>query len=130
MKIYLISEENGARKVAQLLKLNSECAKLHWSKSIEVPAKILSSLEAIESFVEKTVYEICTPTNAVGSLSEDEETTIMALIRKNPELRATLGIGVVMAGAEAKGVAKLLNGKPVSEALVSALDSGKNVVLF
>ena len=87
-------------------------------------------MEAIESFVEKTVYEICTPTNAVGSLSEDEETTIMALIRKNPELRATLGIGVVMAGAEAKGVAKLLNGKPVSEALVSALDSGKNVVLF
>lgn len=130
MKIYLISEENGARQISQLLKLNSECAKLHWSKSIELPARILSSLEVIESFVEERVYEICTPKNTVGSLGEDEEATIMALIRKNPELRATLGVGVVMAGTEAKDMAKLLKGKPVSEALVSALDSGKNVVLF
>ena len=130
MNIYLISEEKEAKKVAQLLKLNSECAKLHWSKTIELPAKILSSLETIESFVEEKVYEICTEKNIVGSLNEDEEETIMTLIRKTPELRATLGVGVVMAGTEAKCVAKFLKGKSVSEALIVALYSGKNVVLF
>ena len=55
MNIYLISEEKEAKQVAQLLKLNSECAKLHWSKTIELPAKILSSLETIESFVDISV---------------------------------------------------------------------------
>lgn len=130
MNIYLISEEKEAKQVAQLLKLNSECAKLHWSKTIELPAKILSSLETIESFVEEKVYEICTEKNIVGSLNEDEEETIMTLIRKTPELRATLGVGVVMAGTEAKCVAKFLKGKSVSEALIVALYSGKNVVLF
>ena len=130
MNIYLISEEKEAKQVAQLLKLNSECAKLHWSKTIELPAKILSSLETIESFVEEKVYEICTEKNIVGSLNEDEEETIMTLIRKTPELRATLGEGVLMAGTEAKCVAKFLKGKSVSEALIVALYSGKNVVLF
>ena len=130
MNIYLISEEKEAKQVAQLLKLNSECAKLHWSKTIELPAKILSSLETIESFVEEKVYEICTEKNIVGSLNEDEEETIMTLIRKTPELRATLGVGVVMAGTEAKCVAKFLKGKSVSEELIVALYSGKNVVLF
>ena len=84
----------------------------------------------IESFVEEKVYEICTEKNIVGSLNEDEEETIMTLIRKTPELRATLGVGVVMAGTEAKCVAKFLKGKSVSEALIVALYSGKNVVLF
>ena len=88
MKIYLISEEKEAKQVSQLLKLNSECAKLHWSKAIELPATILSSLENIEAFVEEKVYEICTEKNIAGSLSEDEEATIMSLIRKTPELRA------------------------------------------
>lgn len=130
MKIYLISGEKEAKQVSQLLKLNSECAKLHWSKSIELPANILSSLESIEAFVEEKVYEICTEKNIAGFLNDDEEATIMTLIRKTPELRETLGVGVVMAGTEAKCVANLLKGKSVSESLVAALDSGKHVVLF
>ena len=130
MKIYLVSEEKEAKQISQLLKLNSECAKLHWSKSIELPANILSALESVEAFVEEKVYEVCTDKNIAGSLTEDEEATIMALIRKTPELRATLGLGVVMAGAEAKCVAKLLEGKSSSESLNIALNSGKNIVLF
>ena len=130
MKIYLISEEKEAKQVSQLLKLNSECAKLHWSKSIELPSNILSSLESVEAFVEEKVYEVCTEKNMAGSLTDDEEATIMKTIRKTPELRATLGLGVVMAGAEAECVSNLLRGKSVSESLAIALDSGKNVVLF
>ena len=55
---------------------------------------------------------------------------IMALLRKNPELRATLGVGVVMAGEEAENISKILEGKITSKALLSAINSGKNVVLF
>ena len=130
MNIYLISGEKEAKQISQLLKLNSECAKMHWSKSIEIPVDILSSLESIEAFAEEKVYEICTENNIAHSLSEDEEATIMTLIRKTPELRATLGVGVVMAGPEAKCVVNLLRGKAVSESLTEALESGKNVVLF
>ena len=131
MKIYLIDNENDAKQIGQLMKLNAECAKLHWSKSIKnLPAEVLSSLEILESYVENKVYEVCTEKMLVGSLSEDDEASIMALMRKAPELRATLGVGVIMAGAEAKSTSVLLEGKSVPKALLSAIASGKNVVLF
>lgn len=131
MKIYLISNENEAKQISQLLKLNSECAKLHWPKTIkELPMDVISSLETLESFIEDKVYEVCTEKNCESSLTEDEESAIMALLRKNPKLRETLGVGVVMAGAEAEKVTKLLEGKVISKALLTAINSGKNVVLF
>ena len=49
---------------------------------------------------------------------------------KSPELRATLGIRVVMAGAESQKAAALLAGKDISKELLIAINSGKNVVLF
>lgn len=131
MKIYLIDNENDAKQIGQLMKLNAECAKLHWSKTIKnPPAEVLSSLETLESYIEEKVYEICTEKVFVGSLSEDEESSVMSLMRKVPELRATLGIGVVMAGAEAKSVSALLEGKAIPKSLLSAITSGKNVILF
>lgn len=131
MKIYLIDNENDAKQICQLMKLNAECAKLHWSKTIKnIPAEVLSSLETLESYIEDKVYEICTEKALVGSLSEDEESSIMSLMREAPELRATLGVGVVMAGAEAKCTSALLEGKSVPRSLLSAIASGKNVVLF
>ena len=131
MKIYLIENENDAKQISQLMKLNAECAKLHWSKTIKnLPAEVLSSLEILESYVENKVYEVCTEEILVGSLSEDEEASIIALMRKAPELRATLGVGVIMAGAEARSTSVLLEGKSVPKALLSAIASGKNVVLF
>ena len=131
MKIYLISDECDAVQIRQLLKLNADCAKLHWSKTIkDIPTDVISSLEIIESFVEEKVYEVCTEKTLAGSLSDDEEMTIIALLRKTPELRSTLGEGVVMAGEEAKRVSALLEGKTTSETLLSAINSGKNVVLF
>lgn len=131
MKIYLISNENDAKIISQLLKLNSECAKLHWSKNIkDLSTEVIGALETIEGFVEEKVYEICTEKALASSLSEDDESTLMALLRKNPELRATLGVGIVMAGDEAKNVSNLLEGKTYSKELFSAINSGKNVVLF
>ena len=48
MKIYLINNENEAKQIGQLLKLNAECAKLHWSKTMpDIPANVISSLEII-----------------------------------------------------------------------------------
>ena len=131
MKIYLISDECDAVQIRQLLKLNADCAKLHWSKTIkDIPTDVISSLEIIERFVEEKVYEVCTEKTLAGSLSDDEEMTIIAFLRKTPELRSTLGVGVVMAGEEAKRVSALLEGKTTSETLLSAINSGKNVVLF
>lgn len=73
MKIYLINNENEAKQIGQLLKLNAECAKLHWSKTMpDIPANVISSLEIIESFVEEKVYSICNENTCVGSLTEDE----------------------------------------------------------
>lgn len=130
MKIYLVSDDNKARQIRQLLNLNSECAKLHWSKTIEIPANVLCSLETLESFVEEKIYELCDEKTFASSLDEDEETAIMNLIRKNPELRATLGTGVVIADIESKNVAQLLDGKDAPKALLLAINSGKNIVLF
>lgn len=131
MKIYLIDSENDAQQIRQLMKLNAECAKLHWSKTItNLPTDVLSSLETLESYVEEKVYEICTEKVLVGSLSEDEESSVMSLMRKVPELRATIGVGVVMAGAEAKSVSALLEGKAIPQSLLSSITSGKNVILF
>lgn len=131
MKIYLISNENDAKEICQLLKLNSECAKLHWSRTIkDLPSEVLSSLETLENFVEKKVYEVCTEKTLAASLNEDEESALMALIREKPELRSTLGTGVVMAGEEAQTVSKLIAEKNPSKSLLSAINSGKNIVLF
>lgn len=131
MKIYLVDNENDAKQIGQLMKLNAECAKLHWSKTIKnLPAEVLSSLETLENYIEEKVYEVCTKETLVGSLSEDEESSVMSLMRKIPELRATLGVGLIMAGAEANSVSALMEGKTVPKALLSAIASGKNVILF
>ena len=131
MKIYLISNENDAKQISQLIKMNSESAKLNRSKTITVlSTEVIAALETLEGFVEEKVYAVCTEKTVASSLSEDEESALMELLRKNPELRETLGVGVVMAGEEATNVSNLLEGKTSSKALLSAINSGKNVVLF
>lgn len=44
MKIYLINNENEAKQISQLLKLNAECAKLHWSKPCQIFRQMLFHL--------------------------------------------------------------------------------------
>lgn len=131
MKIYLIEKDDVAKQLSQLLKLNAECARLHWSRSIkDVPNEVLSSLDTIESFVEQKIYDFCNDANCVGSLSEAEEEEIMALLKKKPELRETIGTGVILAGKEAKAVSVALSKESVSQKLIIAVASGRNVILF
>lgn len=131
MKIYAINNANEAKQISQLLKLNAECAKLHWSTTIKgLPKEVVSSLETLEAFVETKVNEVCTSKNLIGSLTDQEESEIITILRKNPELKATLGLGVVMAGKEAEAVATMLEGKQIPVVLESALQSGKNIIIF
>ena len=52
MKIYGIEDEATAIQLAQLMKLNSECVKLQWSRTIKnIPQTVKNALEIIESFV-------------------------------------------------------------------------------
>lgn len=131
MKIYLIDKDDVTKQLCQLLKLNAECAKLHWSRSItDIPSEVMTSLETIESFVEDKVYVFCNDKNCVGTLSEAEEDEIMSLLRRKPELRETIGTGIISAGKEAKSVSMALSNEAVSKKLMDAIASGKNVVLF
>lgn len=131
MNIYLINRENDAKQIRQLLKLNAECARIHWSKTIKnLPTEVLSALEIIETFVEKKVYEVCSAETFANSLNEEEEMEMMELLRKMPKLRSTLGLGVIMAGDESKELLTILKNKRISEKLIAAIASEKNVVLF
>ena len=59
MKIYGIEDEATAIQLAQLMKLNSECVKLQWSRTIKnIPQTVKNALEIIESFVETRVTEV------------------------------------------------------------------------
>lgn len=131
MKIYVINNEIQTKQVSQLLRLNSECAKLQWSTLIEdIPNNVIKSLEILELFIEERIYEVCNENKFVGSLTEEEEEELLTLIRKKYELKLTLGTGVVISGEEADKVAELLEGEKVSQDLIKAIKSGENVVLF
>lgn len=131
MKIYVINNEIQTKQVSQLLRLNSECAKLQWSTLIEdIPNNVIKSLEILETFIEERIYEVCNENKLVGSLTEEEEEELLTLIRKKYELKLTLGTGVVISGEEADKVAELLEGEKVSQDLLKAIKSGENVVLF
>lgn len=131
MKIYVINNEIQTKQVSQLLRLNSECAKLQWSTLIEdIPNNVIKSLEILELFIEERIYEVCSENKLVGSLTEEEEEELLTLIRKKYELKLTLGTGVVISGEEADKVAELLEGEKVSQDLLKAIKSGENVVLF
>lgn len=131
MEIYLIDNANKAMQIRHLLKLNAECARLHWSKTVtDIPSDVISSLGIIESFIENRVYEICTNKISAITLTEDEEALILSLIKENSELKATLGTGVVLAGEEADALAKALKEKGLSEKIVKTVTSGEHVVFF
>ena len=131
MKIYVINNEIQTKQVSQLLRLNSECAKLQWSTLIEdIPNNVIKSLEILELFIEERIYEVCNENKLVGSLTEEEEEELLTLIRKKYERKLTLGTGVVISGEEAAKVAELLEGEKVSQDLLKAIKSGENVVLF
>lgn len=130
MKIYLIKDEAIAIQVAQLLKLNVECVKLHWSRTIKnIPTDVSEALETIEAFVKNKVMDSCS--NALlGELNDEEEALLMSAIKKNTELRNTIGLGVVLSGKQVDEVKNMISGMKVPKLIEEAIGSGKNVILF
>lgn len=128
MKIYTIEGKSETEQLRLLFRLNSECAKLHWSKSItDVPDNIIEALETIESFVEVRVSEMC---GFLCELSENSEKKVISLIHSDPKLKETLGSGVVTSGTQADWVRNRISSYDGMEEISKALETGKNIILF
>lgn len=129
MKIYLVKDERNARDIKQLIKLNAECVKLHWSKSIvDIPDDVKTSLETIEEFVETRIKEVCG--NAFAELDAKEEKSIISALKENTKINEILGDGVVFSGTQAKEVAEVFEKINGIDRIKDALRSELNVVLF
>lgn len=130
MKIFTVDDERTTKLIRQLIHLNSECAKLHWSKAIELPERVVSSLETIENFAESKIYGLCPVGETVITLSEEEESRLIKLLKTKPELMKTIGTGVILSGEEAKTVLCILENENALSTLTTAIATGKNVILF
>ncbi|WP_310603226.1 hypothetical protein [Anaerosporobacter sp.] len=131
MKIYLLENEEIAKQLCQLLKLNAECAKLHWSCSIkDISNEVINSLTNIETFVENKVFEVCTSENLFSELTKQEEEDLMCTIKEKPELRKIVGTGVILHGKQAEEVNGMLKNNKRVDKLIKAIDSKKNIVIF
>lgn len=131
MKLFRVADTETALQLRQLIQLNGECVRLHWSRTIrDVPAEVKSALETVEAYIEKTVYSYCDADDLIGELSPEDEAALFRLIRKEPGLKATLGAGVVLAGAEAAEAHRLLTAASAPRLVSDAVQSGGNIVLF
>lgn len=128
MNIYIIKDESQAQDILQLLKLNSECAKLHWSRRISVSSDVINALSTVEMFVETKIKDICG--NPINTLSEAEEDAMLDLIRKHPNLRETLGVGVIMRGKQSKNLLSVIKSGDGFDKLIDACNSDSNIVVF
>lgn len=128
MTIYTSDNKSNAEQMRQLLRLNSECVRLHWSRSItNVPDNVYDALDTIEAFVESYVKERC---ELFNELSENEEDAVIAFIRSTSDLNVSLGTGVIMAGSEADNAKALIGSNDEVSKVIAALETGKNVILF
>lgn len=128
MKIYITENKSEAEQIKQLLKLNSECAGLHWSRTItDVPDNVMNALETIEQFVASCVQE---RGKFLDELNEDEEKKVISLIRDNPELGKNLGTGVIISGTQSDEVRNLIYSCDGASKILKALETGKNIILF
>ena len=129
MKIYTIKDDKVATDILLLLKLNGECTRLHWSRSIkDVPYNVMSALETIEEYVEHKVLSICGSERS--ELTEDEESVFLNIIKNNKVLKDTLGTGVVIKGEQARKVKKIIKTEKGMKKIEEAIESGENVVIF
>lgn len=129
MKIYTIKDDKEAKDILQLLKLNAECARLHWSRSIDnIPPNVMGALEVIEGYVESKVIELCG--SPKSELTEDEENEMFQLMKQNALIKDSLGTGVVLRGSQAIEVAKIIKAIKELGKIRDAIESGENVILF
>jgi len=129
MKIYTIKNDKSAADILLLLKLNADCARLHWSRSIkDVPSNVMSALETIEGYVEHKVMSICGSERS--ELTEDEENAFLRVVKNNRVLKETLGTGVVLKGKQATEVKEIIKTEKGMKKIEEAIESGENVVIF
>lgn len=129
MKIYTIKDEKSATDIRLLLKVNAECARLHWSRSIkDIPSNVTSALETIETYVELKVVGLCGKER--NELTEDEESSFLSIIKQNNKLKEILGTGVVLKGNQADEVRSIIKTEKGMHKILEAIESGENVIIF
>ena len=129
MKIYTVKNDIYVTDIQLLLKLNANCARLHWSRTIkDIPSNVMNALETIEGYVESKIVDLCGKEKCI--LTDEEESVMLGLIRKNDKLKDTLGIGIVMKGKQAKEVSSIIKNTKGLEKLYEALETGVNIVIF
>ncbi len=128
MKIYYVDNEK-IKDVKQLIRLNSECVRLHWSSlSKNIPTNVLDSIVTIEDYVVNLIPDICN--QCVGNIPETEEEMLIEIINKEPSIKDNFGTGVICYGTEADSVRTVLDKYAGLEKVKEALNSGNNVVFF
>lgn len=131
MKCYVIDNNEIAKNFKQLLKLNAECAKLQWSKTLtNLPQNVNESLSILQEFTEMKIEEECNQTSFVGELSEDIEDMLFKLFRKSNLLKDTLGVGVILSGNEAVDVLEELKKNNVPNSFLQLIKTDKNFIMI
>lgn len=128
MNIYTVRDDRTAKDILQLIKLNAECARVHWSRTINnVPANVMNALETIEDYVENKVAELCDA--KVCELTQAEEDEIIQFIKRNQDLKPSLGAGVIMRNQAAE-LMRLMEKEDGLDKIMAAIDGVENVVFF
>ena len=129
MKIYVTDSDELTKIVIQLSKLNAECVKVHWSQLVQdEPSNVIDAFGTIEAFVENKIADLCG--EPVCDISEQEEESLIAITKKETEIKESMGTGVICRGIQAESALRILNNYDGLLKVKEALASGKNVVIF
>ena len=129
MKLFLNNNTEQAIQYRQLLHLQSECASLQWSASIQVPDEVAEALETIQRFTEGKIKDCCSLGTEFDVLCDQEENALYSALKNYPSVKQILGSGVVLAGAEAAEMLSQIQQDQSLRKIAEALKSGKNILL-
>lgn len=129
MKVYSVADDKTIEAVVLCVKANAACAQLHWSKKMkDIPRSVVGALETVEQFAESRIEALCD--KELFSLSQEEEDRMLQVIRDNPDLKDSLGMGVISAGEQADKVIQVMQNEKGLERICAALRRGENIVIF
>ena len=129
MNLYIVESKDNSDLIAQLIRLNSECVSLHWSRSIsDLSEEVVHSLDVLEDYIDQKIKTLCC--DNVVELSDEEEKELLDKVKGEPNLRSILGAGVIRSGDEAAKVLELIGNDNKLTKICQAIGSGKTVVLF
>lgn len=130
MTIYLIDDVVVAKECAKMLRLNTDCAALYWSKTAgDIPNDVKSALTVLQNYSDEWLSFVCNKQSKYCELSEQEESAVLESIKVPGILREVLGTGVILSGEPANRVISALEKQSGTEKLVNALKTGKSVII-